>query len=437
MLAVDACSGASTVRDKLTTTLRSSEASTSTTIRAPKRRTAGERPEPLRPEGTYLIPQIEHVVVVMQENHSYDSYFGMLARGDGFTLDHDGRPTATTVDTAGKPVRAFRMNTTCQTDGLTQNWNSSHVQWNDGAMDGFARTTPASMGYWDRSHIPFYYSLAETFPLCDRWFGSCLGQTYPNRRFLLCGSALGTVSTVLQDDVPDPAHGTIVDALNRNNIEWRDYYTTLPTLFLFPKVFGRNQDHCPKIEQFFKDAASGSLPAVSFVEGNGNTQSEEAPQDLSVGEAFSAKVINAVMASPNWPKTVLLFCYDEHGGYYDHVPPPVAVAPDNIEPSTTVHPGEHTNGLGHFLPGDYKRYGMRVPGIVVSPYAKRNYVSHVVRDHTAILSLIEHIWNLPALSNRDGAADNLLDTLDLTAPPTFLIPPKLAAPSNATGLAHC
>jgi phospholipase C len=132
-----------------------------------------------------------------------------------------------------------------------------------------------------------------------------------------------------------------------------------------------------------------------------------------------------------------VLCYDEHGGYYDHVPPPPAVAPDDIKPILKVHPDDHLDGLPRQLPGDYSRYGFRVPAVVVSPFAKKNYVSSVVHDHTSILSLVEHKWNLPALSNRDAAADNLLDCLDLTGPPAFLTPPKLPAPRNPTGAPIC
>ena len=156
-----------------------------------------------------------------------------------------------------------------------------------------------------------------------------------------------------------------------------------------------------------------------------------------MGEAFVARVVNAVMHSPTWSKTVLVFCYDEHGGYYDHVPPPRAVPPDQIAPILRPHPGEHLEGLPANVPGDYARYGFRVPAVVVSPYAKKDYVSHVVHDHTSILSLVEHKWNLPALSNRDGAADNLLDTLDLTGSPRYGIPPRLPAPKNPAGVALC
>jgi phospholipase C len=435
-LAIDGCSDKSTARAPNQNSASGRAGSTAT---ATPFRSAGQRPDPTKPEGTDLVPQVEHIVVVMQENHSYDSYFGMLGRGDGFTLDATGKPTASNADAQGNVVRAFHAASTCQASGLSQNWNSSHIQWNNGAMDGFVRSPSgaAAMAYWDGRDLPFYYGLATTFPVCDRWFASCLGQTYPNRRFLMCGSALGSVNTIMQDDLPLPQHGTIVESLNRNNISWRDYYTLLPTLGLFPPVLAANVDKCPKIEQFFADAAAGTLPAVSFVESNGATQSEEAPQDISQGEAFSAKALNAVVASPNWASTVLVFVYDEHGGYYDHVPPPPAVPPDDIAPILTVHPDDHLDGLPAQLPGDYARYGLRVPAVIVSPFARKNYVSHVVRDHTSILSLIEHKFNLPALTNRDGAADNLLECLDLAGTPPFLTPPTLPAPSNPTEAKLC
>jgi phospholipase C len=441
LAALDACSGDSSHRSVPTSPgapKPAAPATTTTTTTVPRR--AGQRPKPTVAEGTDLMPEIEHVVILMQENHSYDSYYGMLGRGDGFTLDASGKPTNSNADAQGRALRAFHMANTCQGHGISQNWNAMHIQWNNGAMDGFVRSPsgPSAMGYWDGDDIPFYYGLANTFPLCDRWFASCFGQTLPNRRFLMCGSALGTIATLpLENDVPKPKNGTIADALNRHGISWRDYYTTLPTYYLFPPVVAANGDKLTKIDQFFVDAAAGKLPSVCWVEPNSTTETEEDPQDISLGEAFSSRVIDAVMHSPNWSKTVLIFCYDEHGGYYDHVAPPRAVVPDDIAPILKAHPGEHLDGLPANLPGDYGRYGFRVPGFIVSPYARKNYVSHVVHDHTSILSLIEHKWNLPALTNRDGAADNLLDSLDLTAPPAFLTPPKLPAPKNTTGARLC
>jgi phospholipase C len=400
---------------------------------------AGQRPDLSRPEGSDLLPPIEHIVVVMQENHSYDSYFGMLPRGDGFTRDAHGHPAASNPDASGNQVRAFHMASTCQSHSVSQNWNAMHVQWNNGAMDGFVRSPsgPAAMGYWDGTDLPFYYGLASTFPVCDRWFASTFGQTYPNRRFLLCGSALGSISTIGETDLPQPPNGTIFESLNRNQISWRQYYTTVPSIALFIPTFQANLDKLARVDRFFADVAGGHLPSLCLVESSTTTQTEEDPQDISLGEAFVARVVNAVIQSPTWATTVLVLCYDEHGGYYDHVPPPRAVPPDDVAPILRPHPGEHTDGLPANVPGDYARYGFRVPAVVVSPYARKDYVSHVVHDHTSILSLIEHKWNLPALSDRDGAADNLLDTLDLSGSPPHGTPPTLPAPKNSTGVPIC
>jgi phospholipase C len=175
----------------------------------------GSLPRPDLPAGTDTLPQIEHIVVVTMENHSFDNYFGMLGRGDGFTLDGDGRPTAANADAAGNVVHAFRMPTTCQLPRRpSQAWNASHTQWDGGRNDGFVRSQsgPVAMGYWTGDDLPFYYGLARTFPVADRWFASCLAPTYPNRRFLLAGTALGWVSdpTPSAHD-PVPPNGTVFD----------------------------------------------------------------------------------------------------------------------------------------------------------------------------------------------------------------------------------
>ncbi len=426
-------SGATTPSTSSTTartTSPSTTAAATTTVAARPRR-AGERPDPAHPAGTDRLPQIDHLVILMMENHSYDNYLGVLGRGDGFHLGPDGKPTNANADAQGHPVRAFHMANTCQLSRRpSQAWNATHTQWNHGAMDGFVRSDsgPVAMGYWTADDLPFYYGLASTFPVCDRWFASCMGQTYPNRRFLLAATARGNIRTevaTLSD--PPPPNGTIMEALARHGLTWKNYYSNLPTVGLYLPVLATNQDKVVKVDAFFADAASGKLPHLSIVDPDFDHGSEENPADISVGEAFAASVINAVMKSPAWPKTLLVWLYDEHGGYYDHVPPPPAVAPDNVPPK--LQPGD--------VPGDYARYGFRVPAVVVSPWAKRNYASHVVHDHTSILSFLEHKYNLPALTGRDGAADNLMDALDFSGPMPFAKPPVLPAPKNRTGRPLC
>jgi len=151
-------------------------------------RRPGSLPDPRLPEGTDTLPQIDHIVIVMQENHSFDNYLGMLGRGDGFTLNRHGRPENTNPNAGGGYVRAFHETDTLQAGHVTQSWDASHLQYANGRNDGFIGPESSSnwsMSYYTGEEIPFYYSLAGTFPLCDRYFCSVLAQTYPNRRFLL------------------------------------------------------------------------------------------------------------------------------------------------------------------------------------------------------------------------------------------------------------
>jgi phospholipase C len=403
-------------------------------------RKPGSRPNPKLPIGTDTIPQIEHIVVLMLENHSYDDHFGMLRRGDGFKLGSDGLPLDANPYTTGNLLKAFHMPSSCQLDSSPgQNWDASHTAWDNGRNDGFVTGSgPVAMGYWDGSDIPFYYGLGKTFPVADRWFCSVLAQTYPNRRFLMAGTAAGIVSTTTAAlFAPTPPNGTIFDRLDAHKISWTNYYTNLPSGAIIPSVLKKDPKHFAKMSQFLLDAKAGKLPSFSIVDPDYSHQSEEDPQDIRQGERFAAAVINAVMHGKSWAKTLLIWTYDEHGGYYDHVPPPAAIKPDNIPPEIHVPPD---------IPGGYGRYGFRVPAVIVSPYARKNYVSHVVHDHTSILKLIETKWNLPALTYRDANADNLLDSLDLKAKPAFLTPPKLPAPAlpasiaidkSSAGTDHC
>jgi phospholipase C len=389
-------------------------------------RAPGSLPFPGRAAGTDMIPQIEHIVVLMMENHSYDNKLGMLGRAgaDGFKLGANGKPVASNPYRGGTKIQhAFRMPTTCQASGPSQTWDASHNAHDGGRNDGFvAASGPVSMGYWERADQPFYYSLASVFPIADRYFCSVLGQTFPNRRYLMAGTSLGMVN---DDQVIElakyPKNGTIFDQLNKHRISWKDYWSSTPTTLLFPGLFTRdpaNALRLAKIEHFYADAASGKLPGFCIVEPNFGDTSEEDPQNIAAGEVFAAKVVNAVMSGPKWGSTLLIWTYDEHGGYYDHVPPPAAVPPDDIPPDRFLG-GPRYDGFG--------RYGFRVPCAVVSPWARPGYVSHTVFDHTSILKLVETKWNLPALTRRDANASNMLDMLDFSHP-AFRTPPVLAKP---------
>jgi len=148
--------------------------------------------------------------------------------------------------------------------------------------------------------------------------------------------------------------------------------------------------------------------------------SEGEYQDDQIGEAFTASLFDAAATGPQWSSMLFVIVWDEGGGFYDHVPPPAAVVPDDIPPDIHVPPDE---------PGGYDRYGFRVPCLVASPYARPAHVSSVVYDHTSILATIEHKWNLPALTRRDAAASPLTDFVDLSAPPHFATPASLPRPT--------
>ena len=399
-------------------------------------RAPGSLPYPGLPAGTDTIPQIEHLVVLMMENHSYDNHLGMLRRpgADGFRLGRNGQPLATNPYSDGRIQHAFRMPTTCQLSAKpAQDWLDSHIQFDNGRLDGFVESGsgPVSMGYWQRADLPFYYSLAAVFPIADRYFCSLLGQTFPNRRYLVAATSIGQVNDTTPALTDYPAGGTVFDRLDAHAITWKDYFSSTLTLagttvpaastLLYPPVFLNNPSKTVPITQFFSDAAAGTLPNYCIVEPDYGTQSEENPQNIARGESFAASVINAVINGPAWDRTLLIWTFDEHGGYYDHVPPPRAVPPDAIGPQ--VPADQVYEGFG--------RYGFRVPCAIVSPWARPRYVSHRVYDHASICKLVEEKWNLPAMTYRDANAHGMRDMLNLRRP-AFADPPALAPPLLAT-----
>ena len=471
----------------------------------------GPRPRPDLPAGTDLLPQIRHIVVLMMENHSYDNYLGMLQdRGEGFPLTPDGQPGVSNRGADGEIILAFQQPSPLQRCGVpSQSWRASHLQWGEGQCDGFVTSAQAvqaeatsgtagdvdpsaeaaavGMGFWSEEDLPFYYGLAQTFPLADHWFSSCLGPTFPNRRFLIAGTAHGLIDDAPYDLLDYPAAGTIFDMLTDHRISWANYHPVAGeqsrwrrytrhkrkmakrraraasrslsgtpqrvqkdiqfTADVYPVGIGRYMQHVHGMDQFFTDAANGTLPAFSIVDPDFDVYSEENPQDIRKGESFAAEVINRILDGKGWPHTLLIWLYDEHGGYYDHVPPPPATPPDDIEGRSVIG-GENrlTAVLRPVLPGlvkskenlnaapaRYDRYGFRVPAVIVSPYARPGYVCSEIFDHTSVLRLVEEKWNLPALTARDAAANWPLDALDLASAPAFLEPPSLPKPSLQWG----
>jgi len=396
----------------------------------------------------------DHIIVMMMENHSFDNALGALARAGqpkahGLHFSPAGVARNSNPGPSGR-VRSFPLPTTAQPPGCSQSWNATHAQIDGGKMDGFVRSVEndAPMGYWTPEVLPFVYSMARTFCVNNRWFSSAPCQTYPNRRFLMAGTAYGNISTSsesLKD--PPPPNGTIWDRLHAYGISWTNYFTDLPSTGIIPSTIEKYPANIAPITQFYADCAAGTLPSVSLVDPEFGVVSEvgsalatvpalasiaekltdtggdeEGPQDMAYGEYWAYQTVKAILESPAWPRTLLIYTYDEHGGYYDHVKVPNAIEPDAIQPQ--LGPGD--------VPGAYDIYGPRVPGIVASPYAKANAVTNLVHDHTSFLATVEAKWNLPRLTYRDANARTVMDFLD---PQTaaFMNPPEITEPPAPVG----
>ena len=391
---------------------------------------------PHKPHGA-AIP-IDTIVVLMQENRSFDHYFGKL-HFHGQTHTKAVPKDASNPDytnPGGPPIVPHHQAEYCEVADLDHSWNGTHHEWNGGAMDGFTLQNQdtadpngsRTMGYYDQGDLPYYYALYATFAMADRFFSSVLSQTFPNRFFLLAGTSFGHIANDFPTDDPvnDFAQPSIFNRLDDAGVSWKVYFSQIP----FAEEFSYVRTHAPgnvvPIANYYADAAAGTLPQVAFVDpifiAQANVESDEhPPSNIQVGENFVAQVVNGLMASPQWPHAALFLTYDEHGGFYDHVPPPPACIPDAIPPM--LDSGD--------VVAAFDRYGIRVPFVVISPYARRHYVSHKTYDHTSILRFIETRFDLPALTARDANADPMLRLFKFNKA-SFAVPPMLpAAPIDA------
>jgi phospholipase C len=373
----------------------------------------------------------------MQENRSYDSYFGQLHfEGQVNSSPEPMKGNPNPVTGTGPPLHPFHKVSYCETADLNHSWLGTHLEINNGAMNGFTTqnvdptdpTGSRAMGHYDDSDLPYYYALANVFGIGDRYFASVPGPTFPNRFYLLAGTSFGHI----QNDLPPPGgwtQPTVFRSLTKAGVSWKVYYSQAPFAALFADVQQHLENLAP-ISQYFADAKAGHLPQVAFVDptffAGVNTETDEhPPSNIQVGEAFSAQVVNALLASPNWPDSAMFLTYDEHGGFYDHVAPPTAPVPDNIPPPA---------GSG---PYTFNMYGVRVPVTVISPFAIAHHVDHAVYDHTSILRFIELRFGLPTLTNRDASANPMLGFFDFSHPDLLTPPPLPPAPIDPAHAAQC
>ena len=371
---------------------------------------------------------IDHVIVIMQENRSFDNYLGRLV-ADGYYQEGevDVPPAGwSNLDASGATVVPHKDDAFCY--GVNHSWADMHDQWNEGRNDRFVLNNEPdgqrAFYYEDDTIIPFYYALADTFAIGDRYFASVLTSTWPNRYFVM-----GATSYGIGDNSFNPldtrAHPVlhIFSELDAGRHTWKDYADGPHMLSFYPFFGFQNATQLREGDvrcDLMNDIANDQLPDVAFVMGGevGGVTSDEGPSALpGIGGAMVEQIIRALWASPAWPRTAVFITYDENGGMADHALPVAACEPDALAP----HDGD-----GHPLPGKFDITGQRVPFIVVSPYARPHFVSHQVYDHTSITRFIEACFGLPAMTARDANAAVPLEMFDF-AHPAFMTPPTIAA----------
>ena len=403
---------------------------------------------PTQSPGNGSITQINHIVWTLQEFRSFDSTFAKLndyRLAHSLAADVDDLPAdASNPSFDGKTqVPAFHLNTVC-IENDTPAWDESRRDVNrnnpeskTGPLNGFVYTAAhfaqdenaaghgpyldtagiRTMGYYTERELPYYYFMATQFATSDRFYGTILSRTPPNRIANMAGSALGVVNKIASGTTFQ--QNTIFHLLENAGITWKIYQNQGSYLGYFQPFYGLHEDHIATIDQYFLDLQNGTLPQVAYIEPQ-TTTNEHPGTHIQKGAAQMASYMNALMASTAWKDSVFILSYD-HGGLYDHVAPQTAVPPDNIPPQ--LSPTNHVD--------DYSRTGFRLPVIIVSPFTKKGFVSHTVMDNSAILKLIETRFNLPNLTARDAAQPDMTEFFDLTNIPNGKAPTPPEQPTNA------
>jgi phospholipase C len=370
---------------------------------------------------------IEHFIVVMQQNHTFDNYFGTYPGANGIPSGVC-MPVSLSDEKNRMCISPFEMSNHPISD-LSHSDTIFQIQYQNGKMNGFVdalnrlnQDGVLAMGHFDDSDLPFYWNLADRYVLFDNYFSSAHTGSITNRMFWVSGKPGSPFNRIPENgfgDIP-----TIFDKLEERGISWKFYikdydpslnYRTVKELdFLPPQVqwvpllsMDRFLDdpnlssHIVDLDEYYSDLANGTLPAVSYVLLLGAT--EHPISDLSLGERATRTMLNTLMQSDSWDRSAFFITYDDWGGWYDHVPPP------------------QIDGRG---------YGFRVPALLVSPYARMGHIDHTLLDHTSILKFIEENWNIPPLAERDAKANNLTPAFDfsMTPRPPILVPATREVP---------
>ena len=350
---------------------------------------------------------IDHIVVVMMENRSFDHFLGWVPGADG------KQAGLTYVDRSGIPRGTHHLTeyASCGHHDPDHSSEAGRIQLAAGRVDGWLKAGEDDLlpiGYYEQADLGFFGQAAPQWTVCDRSFSAVMAETYPNRLYLHCAQTDRIHNSTTTATMP-----TIWDRLATASVSGRYYFSDVPFLGLWGTTY---LPISHPYAAFLADAAAGQLPAVSFIdprfmdEASGTSSDDHPHADIRAGEAFLNEVYRAVTTGPGWERTMLVITYDEWGGFYDHVAP--TTAPDT-SPTTALR-------------------GFRVPTMVVSPRARRGHVAHATYDHTSILKAIEWRWGLPALSPRDAAARNIAEVLDFSAPANLAAPAYVTPPFAAT-----
>ena len=356
----------------------------------------GEQPEVRRFDDDLVRDRIDTVVVLMMENRSFDHYLGALSLLEG-REDIDGLRAGMSNDMPdGSPVEVHPADGTCVEDP-PHGWNSCHRQFADGACSGFVTEHAGRhgldvahrvMGYFDRETLSTFYALADEGVVFDRWFSSLMTSTWPNRYYSIAAQNGGVHGNDLPEKSDWPSIFDRVEAAGRS---WTNYFGNIPFSILMPE-FGLGHPGFLPMEEFFEDAARGTLPNLVWLDPIYGRNDDHPPTHPVAGQVLVSSIYQALANSPQWDRCLFLITYDEHGGFFDHVPPPEA--PD-------AHADE---GFGQL--------GFRVPSLAVGPWVRRGESYSEVCDHTSALAFIERLWGLDSMSERDAWANDLFDILD-------------------------
>jgi phospholipase C len=416
----------------------------------------GTTPPP-PPPGS-LKTSVNHIVLFMQENRSFDSYFGQLNKyraTKGLTQEVDDLSKAgdvllrgwdTTKDgPSDTPSQApYKMISACVPD-LSSSWDEAHSDMNlddknnpgdPPPMNGFAAMAGGfsfhdpthggndtdgkrAMGYYDADQLPFYYWAATQFATSDRWFSAAPTRTQPNRMFFLSATSNGYAfpGDSVHPEINMTGVKNIFELLQNAGITWKVYVSdgisaSDPTGSTYMDYFDAftkaHTDHFVDATQFAVDAANGTLPQVALIESGTESGRDEHPLNpVDKGADYARNFVVSLMNSPSWKDTVMFITYDEGGGFYDHVAPMKTVSPDKIKP-IGLQPNEAA--------GDFDITGFRVPLMVISPFAKPGFVSHTPADFTALLKFIEKRFDLGHLNARDAFQPDMDEYFDWTSP---------------------